>query len=50
MSKNKPRWKDLPLKERLIKNARRLGMSESTLEFLKERANRKRMERNDING
>lgn len=40
MAKGKPRWKDLTFEERLVKRAKRLGASEDTLEFLRERAER----------
>ena len=36
MGKNKPRWKDLTTSERLIKKAKRMNLSESTINTLKK--------------
>lgn len=42
MSKGKPRWKDLTFEERLVKRAKRMGASESTVQHLQERMKNKK--------
>lgn len=45
MAKGKPRWKDLTFEDRLIKRVKQIGASESTINYLQERMERKQMER-----
>lgn len=46
MAKGKPRWKDLPLYERLTKQLKQYGVSKETCERIRE--NGKKREQNRI--
>ena len=41
MSKDKPRWKDLPFYERLAKQLKQRGVSEEMCEHIRERGREK---------
>ena len=41
MAKGKPRWKDLTFEERLVKQVKRMGASENTIQHLQERMKKK---------
>lgn len=41
MAKNKPRWRDLPLYERMAKFAKRNGDSDEMVEYIREKAKEK---------
>lgn len=41
MAKNKPRWKDLPLYDRLAKRCKQYGVSDEMCEHIREKCKKK---------
>ena len=44
--KNKPRWKDLNMYERIARRSKQKGASEETVEHIREHGKQRRKERN----
>lgn len=46
MAKNKPRWKDLPLYDRLSKRCKQHGVSDEMCEYIREKGKKKEEQNN----
>lgn len=47
MKKNKPRWKNLDMWERLVRRCKQNGASEYTVEHIREHGEQKEIEKNN---
>ena len=48
MSKNKPRWKDLPFYERFARQCKQRGVSDEMCEHIRERGREKEEEKRQL--